>query len=63
MDGGTNDWVYLYHIHIIKPILIDFRIIQNVARLAFNAFDRLVFASVYRIAPNVLNAIVIVKPP
>ena len=31
-------------------------------RLAFNAFDRLVFASLYRIAPNILNALVIVKP-
>ena len=31
-------------------------------RLAFNAFDRLVIASLYRIAPNILNALVIVKP-
>jgi hypothetical protein len=31
-------------------------------RLAFNAFDRLVFASLYRIAPNVLSALVIVMP-
>jgi hypothetical protein len=31
-------------------------------RLAFNAFNRLVFASLYRIAPNVLSALVIVKP-
>ena len=31
-------------------------------RLAFKAFDRLVFASLYRIAPNVLSALVIVKP-
>jgi hypothetical protein len=31
-------------------------------QLAFSNFDRLVFASLYRIAPNVLNALVIVKP-
>jgi hypothetical protein len=31
-------------------------------RLVFNNFDRLVFASLYRIAPDVLNALVIVKP-
>ena len=31
-------------------------------RLAFNAFDRLVIPSLYRIAPNILNALVIVKP-
>src|SRR5450631_1323340 len=31
-------------------------------RLAFRNFDRLIFASLYRIAPNVLNALVIVKP-
>ena len=31
-------------------------------RLAFSNFDRLIFASLYRIAPNVLNALVIVKP-
>jgi hypothetical protein len=27
-------------------------------RLAFSNFDRLIFASLYRIAPNVLNALV-----
>ena len=31
-------------------------------RIAFTTFDRLVFASLYRMAPNVLNALVIVKP-
>jgi hypothetical protein len=31
-------------------------------RLAFSNFDRLIFANLYRIAPNVLNALVIVKP-
>src|SRR5215831_2398809 len=31
-------------------------------RLVFSDFDRLVFASLYRIAPDVLNALVIVKP-
>src|SRR3984893_14262141 len=31
-------------------------------RLAFSNFDRLVFTSLYRIAPGVLNALVIVKP-
>jgi hypothetical protein len=31
-------------------------------RLVFSNFDRFVFASLYRIAPGVLNALVIVKP-
>ena len=31
-------------------------------RLAFSNFDRLVFASLYRIVPGVLNALLIVKP-
>jgi hypothetical protein len=31
-------------------------------RLAFNNFDRFVFASLYRLAPGVLNALVILKP-
>src|ERR1019366_8795917 len=31
-------------------------------RLAFSNFDRLVFASLYRIAPRVVNALVIVEP-
>jgi hypothetical protein len=31
-------------------------------RLAFSNFDRLVFASLYRIAPRVVNALVIVQP-
>src|ERR1700731_3613141 len=31
-------------------------------RLAFSNFDRLVFTSLYRIAPGVLDALVIVKP-
>jgi hypothetical protein len=31
-------------------------------RLAYSSFDRLIFACLYRIAPNVLNALVIVKP-
>jgi hypothetical protein len=31
-------------------------------RFAFNAFNRLVFASLYRVAPYVLNALVIAKP-
>src|SRR5215510_9588228 len=31
-------------------------------RLVFNNFDRFVFGSLYRIAPDVLNALVIVKP-
>jgi transposase InsO family protein len=31
-------------------------------RLVFSNFDRLVFASLYRIAPDVLNALAIVKP-
>jgi hypothetical protein len=31
-------------------------------RLAFSTFDRLVFASLYRIAPRILNALVIVQP-
>jgi hypothetical protein len=31
-------------------------------RLTFSNFDRLVFASLYRIAPRVVNALVIVEP-
>ena len=31
-------------------------------RLVFSKFDRLVFASLYRIAPRIVNALVIVKP-
>jgi hypothetical protein len=31
-------------------------------RSAFSNFDRLVFTSLYRIAPGILNALVIVKP-
>ena len=31
-------------------------------QLAFSNFDRLVFTSLYRIAPGVLDALVIVKP-
>jgi transposase InsO family protein len=31
-------------------------------RVVFNNFDRFVLASLYRVAPNVLNALVIVKP-
>jgi hypothetical protein len=31
-------------------------------RVAFNNFDRFVFGSLYRIAPGVLKALVIVKP-
>jgi hypothetical protein len=31
-------------------------------RVAFNNFDRLVFASLYRITPGVLTALTIVKP-
>jgi hypothetical protein len=31
-------------------------------RLVFGNFDRFVFASLYRIAPGILNALVIVKP-
>jgi hypothetical protein len=31
-------------------------------RFAFNAFNRLIFASLYRVAPYVLNALVITKP-
>src|ERR1700730_14473177 len=31
-------------------------------RLAFSSFDRFFFASLYRIAPGVVNALVIVKP-
>jgi hypothetical protein len=31
-------------------------------RVALRAFDRLLFATLYRIAPGVLNALVIVKP-
>ena len=31
-------------------------------RVVFSNFDRFVFASPYRIAPGVLNALVIVKP-
>jgi hypothetical protein len=31
-------------------------------RIAFTTFDRLVFAALYRIAPGVLNALMIVKP-
>ena len=31
-------------------------------RLVFSNFDRLVFASLYRLVPDVLNALVIVKP-
>jgi hypothetical protein len=30
-------------------------------RVAFNTFDRLVFASLYRLAPGILNALMIVK--
>jgi transposase InsO family protein len=35
---------------------------KSTKRLAFSNFDRLIFASLYRIAPNVLNALVFVKP-
>ena len=35
---------------------------KSTKRLAFSNFDRLIFAGFYRIAPNVLNALVIVKP-
>ncbi|MGB6698840.1 MAG: hypothetical protein WBE80_09045 [Methylocella sp.] len=31
-------------------------------RVAFSHFDRLVFAGLYRIAPRVVNAMMIVKP-
>jgi hypothetical protein len=31
-------------------------------RVVFSNFDRFVFASLYRIAPDILNALVIVKP-
>ncbi|HEY8008093.1 MAG TPA: hypothetical protein VIE66_15145, partial [Methylocella sp.] len=31
-------------------------------RLAFNNFDRLIFASLYRIAPRIMNALAIVQP-
>ena len=31
-------------------------------RLVFSNFDRLVFASLYRLAPGILNTLVIVKP-
>lgn len=31
-------------------------------RIAFNTFDALVFASLYRLAPSILNALMIVKP-
>ena len=31
-------------------------------RPVFSNFDRLVFASLYRLAPGILNALVIVKP-
>jgi hypothetical protein len=31
-------------------------------RVAFNNFDRFIFGSLYRIAPGVLKALVIVKP-
>jgi len=31
-------------------------------RLAFSNFDRLIFASLYRIAPRVVNALAIVEP-
>ena len=31
-------------------------------RLSFSTFDRLFFASLYRIAPSVVNTLVIVKP-
>jgi len=35
---------------------------KSTKRLAFSNFDRLISAGLYRIAPNVLNALVIVKP-
>src|SRR5271169_3657284 len=35
---------------------------KSTKRLTFSNFDRLIFAGLYRIAPNVLNALVIVKP-
>src|SRR5208283_1571373 len=35
---------------------------KSTKRLAFSNFDRLIFAGLYRIAPNVLDALVIVKP-
>src|SRR5271166_2347938 len=35
---------------------------KSTKRVAFSNFDRLIFAGLYRIAPNVLNALVIVKP-
>jgi hypothetical protein len=31
-------------------------------RVAFNTFDRFVFSGLYRLAPDVLNALLIVKP-
>jgi hypothetical protein len=35
---------------------------KSTKQLAFSKFDRLIFAGLYWIAPNVLNALVIVKP-
>src|SRR5262245_60137244 len=52
----------------LEPEILTFRHQLNVLRrkapkrLVFGNFDRFVFASLYRIAPDVLNAFVIVKP-
>jgi hypothetical protein len=47
-----------------KPPSSDLNVLRrkSTKRLAFSNFDRLIFAGLYRIAPNVLDALVIVKP-
>jgi hypothetical protein len=35
---------------------------KSLKRLVFSNFDRLVFARLYRIAPRIVNALVIVQP-
>jgi hypothetical protein len=35
---------------------------KSLKRLAFNNFDRLILASLYRIAPHIVNALAIVEP-
>jgi hypothetical protein len=51
----------------VKPLLAarhQLNVLRRKApkRVAFSTFDRVVFAGLYRLAPRVLNVLVIVKP-
>ena len=64
--GGAN--VPLYTFALREAEIVALRHQLNVLRrkspkrLAFSNFDRLIFASLYRISPRIVNALVIVKP-